>query len=106
MILQHNVNKMNIIKVENDVDVLSEEDYIGMKTDGIYIPSSFSIEKVEPEVSLVLKLFLWLFVCVCVCMCVQACAWTYIHACAFGRSLLFNVRGVLHMYLMHNKSII
>jgi hypothetical protein len=37
--------------VENDVDVVSEEDSIGVKTG---IPSSFSLQKAEPQVSLVL----------------------------------------------------
>jgi hypothetical protein len=52
VILLQNVDR---IKAENDVDVLSEEDSIGMITDVIYIPSSssFSIVKTEPKVSLV-----------------------------------------------------
>jgi hypothetical protein len=37
------------------VDVLSEEDSIGMKTDEAYIPSTFSIKMPEPEVSLVFR---------------------------------------------------
>jgi hypothetical protein len=42
------------IKAENDVDVLGEEDSIGMITNEIYIPSSsFSIVKTEPKVSFV-----------------------------------------------------
>jgi hypothetical protein len=42
------------IKAENDMDVLSEEDSIGMITDDIYIPSSpFSIVKTEHKVSFV-----------------------------------------------------
>jgi hypothetical protein len=35
------------------VDVLSEEDTTGMKTDEVYIPSTFSIKNAEPKVSLV-----------------------------------------------------
>jgi hypothetical protein len=35
------------------VDVQSEEDFIGMKADEVYIPSAFSINRAEPEVSLV-----------------------------------------------------
>jgi hypothetical protein len=35
------------------VDVLSEEDSIGVKTDEVYVPSTFSTEVAEPEVSLV-----------------------------------------------------
>jgi hypothetical protein len=47
-----------MIKVENDVDVLSEEDSIGMKTDEVDIPSAFSVNKAELEVSLILNCFL------------------------------------------------
>jgi hypothetical protein len=43
---------MDVIKVEKDVDVLSEEDSVSTKADDIYLPSTFSVEKVEPEVSL------------------------------------------------------
>jgi hypothetical protein len=35
------------------VDVLSEKDSIGVKTDEVYMPSTFSIEVAEPEVNLV-----------------------------------------------------
>jgi hypothetical protein len=55
LILQLNMNKMDMIKVENDVDIQSEEDYVGTKTDDVYIPSTVSIENPEPEVSIVLK---------------------------------------------------
>jgi hypothetical protein len=37
------------------VDIPSEEDYFGMKTDDIYIPSAFSVENTEPKVSLIFK---------------------------------------------------
>jgi hypothetical protein len=50
IILQQNID---MIKVENEVDVLSEEDSIGMKTDEVYIPSAVSIKKDEPNVSFV-----------------------------------------------------
>jgi hypothetical protein len=46
------------------VDVQSEEDFIGMKADEVYIPSAFSINRAEPEVSLVFSQFLW-FLIVC-----------------------------------------
>jgi hypothetical protein len=46
---------MDTIKVENDVDVMSEEDCVGMKTEEVYIPSAFSVKKTEPEVSLVFR---------------------------------------------------
>jgi hypothetical protein len=42
-----------MIKVEDDVGILSEEDPISTKTDEVDIPSTFSIIKAEPEVSLV-----------------------------------------------------
>jgi hypothetical protein len=40
-----------MIKVENDVDVPSEEDTTGMKTEVVYMPSAFSRIKNELEVS-------------------------------------------------------
>jgi hypothetical protein len=46
---------MDTIKIENDVDVTSEEDCVGMKTEEVYIPSAFSVKKTEPQVSLVFK---------------------------------------------------
>jgi hypothetical protein len=46
---------MDTIKVENDVDVTSEEDCVGMKTEEVYIPSSFSVKKTVPEVSIVFR---------------------------------------------------
>jgi hypothetical protein len=39
------------------VDVLSEEDFIGMKGDETYSPSSFSVRKAEPKVSHVVTYF-------------------------------------------------
>jgi hypothetical protein len=48
IILQQNIDE---IKVENDVDILSEEDSSSVKTDEIHISSSFSIKKAESEVS-------------------------------------------------------
>jgi hypothetical protein len=44
-----------MIKVENDVDVLSKGDSIGIKTDEINIPSLFSVKKAEAEVSYVVR---------------------------------------------------
>jgi hypothetical protein len=66
-----------MIKAENDVDVLSEEDSTDMKTDEVYIPSTFSIIKTEPEVSLVFRLLFFWFVCVSV--------HTHAHAHAYAR---------------------
>lgn len=37
------------IKVENDTDVVTEEDPIGVNTDGVCIQSGFSVPKAEPE---------------------------------------------------------
>ena len=61
------------IKVENDTDVESEEDSVGMKTHEVYLPSAFCVVKAEPEVSLSCDGFIWwwdAYVCVCVCVCV------------------------------------
>jgi hypothetical protein len=52
LILQQNISA---VKVENDIDVRSAEEPIDMKTDEAYIPSTFSIQKAEPEVSHVLR---------------------------------------------------
>lgn len=53
------------MKVENDVDVMSEEDSIDMKSDRVYTLSPFSIERPEPEVRTILS-----DVCGgCSCMC-------------------------------------
>ncbi|XP_021927598.1 zinc finger and SCAN domain-containing protein 5B-like [Zootermopsis nevadensis] len=40
---------IDLIKVENDVDILSEEDSVGLGTDEVYVPSVFSIKKPELE---------------------------------------------------------
>jgi hypothetical protein len=52
IILQQNISA---VKVENDIDVRSAEDPPDMKSDEAYIPSTFSIQKVEPEVSHILR---------------------------------------------------
>jgi hypothetical protein len=44
---------IDLIKVENDMDGLSEETSIAMKTVEVYLPSTFSVKKAEPKVSLV-----------------------------------------------------
>jgi hypothetical protein len=49
--LQQNVDR---IKEENDMDVLSEEDSIGVKRDEVYIPSAFPTKSVEPKASLII----------------------------------------------------
>ncbi|XP_023728116.1 uncharacterized protein LOC111875807 isoform X7 [Cryptotermes secundus] len=44
-------NEQNaLLKVENNVDVMSEEDSIDMKSDRVYTLSPFSIERPEPEI--------------------------------------------------------
>ena len=43
------------MKTETDVGVPSEGDSVSMEPYRVYIPSSFSIEKYEPEVSHVLR---------------------------------------------------
>jgi hypothetical protein len=53
------------MKVESDVNVLSEEDSIDMKSEEVHIPSGFSIRKADPEVSVVFRCILILiYVCI------------------------------------------
>ncbi|KDR19095.1 hypothetical protein L798_06327 [Zootermopsis nevadensis] len=40
---------VDIIKTEDDVDVLGEEDSTGMIPDEFYVPSAFSTVKTEPK---------------------------------------------------------
>ena len=40
------------IKVENDMDIVTDEDSIGIKFDEVYVPSAFCGEEGETEVSL------------------------------------------------------
>jgi hypothetical protein len=47
-ILQQNVSA---VKLENDIDVQDEEYIVNVKTDIVYSPSTFSLQKAEPEVS-------------------------------------------------------
>jgi hypothetical protein len=72
--LQQNID---MIKVETDVDIRSEEDPIGMEAEEVHIPSPFSVKDEELKVSHVFRCFLWLlvvrerewmFVCMCACM--------------------------------------
>jgi hypothetical protein len=48
------------MKVENYVDVMSEEDSTDVKSDGVYTLSPFSIQRPEPEVSLNFGCLWWL----------------------------------------------
>ena len=45
------------MKIERNVDALSEVDPICMNTDEVYVPSEFSIIKTEAEVSLISRSF-------------------------------------------------
>jgi hypothetical protein len=56
LILQQNTG---IIKAEEGVDILNEDDSTGVKTDEVYIPSAHCLGKPELEVSFVLRLFLF-----------------------------------------------
>jgi hypothetical protein len=49
VILQQNTDT---IKVENDMDIVTDEDSFGIKFDEVYLPSAFSVEKAESEVRL------------------------------------------------------
>jgi hypothetical protein len=52
MLLQQ---EADTVKTETDVGVPSEGDSVSMDPYGFYIPSLFSIEKYEPEVSHVFR---------------------------------------------------
>jgi hypothetical protein len=43
------------VKVENDVDVQSEENSIDVKTDEVYTPFACSMKEAAPKVSLVYR---------------------------------------------------
>jgi hypothetical protein len=47
------LQQKTIIRVGDGDDVQSEEDLIDVKSLEVYVPSAFSIEKTEPEVSVV-----------------------------------------------------
>jgi hypothetical protein len=74
------------MKVESDMCALSEVDPICMNTDEAYVPSDFSIIKMEPEVSLVLRL--------CVIF------W------AFPRRLIIECRRFGTLYLFHLQRLV
>jgi hypothetical protein len=54
IILQQNIDT---VKVESDMDAVSEADSICMNTDEVYVQPEFSIIKAESKVSLVLRSF-------------------------------------------------
>ena len=45
----------NTVKTETDIGVPGEEDSISMEPYTVYLPSAFSIEKYDPEVSHVFR---------------------------------------------------
>jgi hypothetical protein len=55
------------IKVEGNVDILSEEDSIDIKNEEIYTPSAFSMNENKPEVSLGIRYFYRSVSCMCQC---------------------------------------
>jgi hypothetical protein len=48
-----------LVKIENNVDVMSEEDYSDMKSNRVYTLSPFSIENPEPKVSVIIRCSWW-----------------------------------------------
>jgi hypothetical protein len=64
-----------MIKVENSADVLSQEDFTGMKTNEVYLPSAFSIKEDELKVDI----FHLISVVICVCVCVFLYVWMYVY---------------------------
>jgi hypothetical protein len=54
--LQQDIDR---IKVENDVGIVTEEDSVDLKSDEVYTPSAFCVEKAESEVSLFCDGFIW-----------------------------------------------
>lgn len=52
-----NLQQKTMMKVENDVDVQNEENSSDIKIHEVYVPSSFPIEEIKSEVSLVLGVF-------------------------------------------------
>jgi hypothetical protein len=70
------------VKTETDVGVLGEGDSVSMDPYRSYIPSSFSLQKYEPEVSQCFRWFLSsVCVCVCVCVCMCVCLRARVRAC-------------------------
>jgi hypothetical protein len=71
---QQNVER---IKVENDVDCVSEGDL--MKTDDVYTPLSSSIQNAEPEVSPVSSCSCCSYLCGCVHLCSSSMSFVVLH---------------------------
>jgi hypothetical protein len=57
--LQENIDA---IKVKSDMDSLTEEDPIGIKTKEVHVLSAFCVKKAEPEVSLFYDILWWYYV--------------------------------------------
>jgi len=49
------------IKTENDMDVQREQDSTVTEMGGVHLPSTFSAQEAEPEVSCFEIVFVWLF---------------------------------------------
>ena len=62
---------MKEIKVENDIEIVSERHFILMKSDQEDIPPTFSVQKSQSEVNLFMDEVVGgcASVCVCVCVC-------------------------------------
>jgi len=58
MILQQMIGG---IKTENDMDVQREQDSTVTEMGGVHLPSTFSAQEAEPEVSCFEIVFVWLF---------------------------------------------
>jgi hypothetical protein len=58
MILQQMIEG---IKTENDMDVQREQDSTVMEMGGVHVPSTFSVQEAEPEVSCFEIVFVLLF---------------------------------------------
>jgi hypothetical protein len=90
-----------MIKVENCADVLIQEDFIGMKTNEVYLPSAFSIKEDELKVDIFHLISVVICVCVCVYVhvyvyvCMDVCLYAYIcvsiflHMCVHGHMSAF-----------------
>jgi hypothetical protein len=61
---------IDIIKVENDAGIQSEEEPIGMVTEEVHIPSPFCVQEAEPKVSHI-SLLVFMSLCLCLFLCLQ-----------------------------------
>jgi hypothetical protein len=54
----YNLQQNTTMKVENDVDIESEENCSNIKSHEVYVPSLLPVEEIKSEVSLVLGVFI------------------------------------------------